>query len=158
MVIYTKKGDRGKTFLFNGKKVLKNSPICEALGNLDEVNSWFGVVGGLKEIQKNLMMISSILAGTKLQFSESKTKELEMEIDKMERKLPKLRGFIIPGGKRSKLHFARALVRRAERSIVALPNILHTNPDILSYLNRLSDYVFTLARYSNFKEMKKEEA
>lgn len=158
MSIYTKKGDKGKTFLFDGKKISKNSPICEALGSLDEVNSWLGVIGGLKETQKDLMIISSILAGAKINFSSSKTEDLERKIDKLENKLPKLDGFIIPQGKSAKLHFARALIRRAERAVVALhrsPSTVHCS--LLTYLNRLSDYVFTLARYSNFKEGKKEE-
>ena len=71
MAIYTKKGDRGKTSLFNGKKVSKNSPIIHALGSLDEANSWLGIVGGFTEIQKDLMTVSSILAGAKLNFSPS---------------------------------------------------------------------------------------
>ena len=158
MAIYTKIGDKGKTFLFNGKKVSKNSFICEALGSLDEVNSWLGIVGGFTEIQKDLMTISSILAGAKLNFPLSKTKDLERKIDRLEKILPKLKGFIIPNGKNAKLHFARALIRRAERAVVSLHNskfLVHSS--ILIYLNRLSDYVFTLARYSNFKEGRKEE-
>lgn len=157
MSIYTKKGDKGETFLFDGKKVLKNSPICEALGNLDEVNSWLGIIRGLKEIQKDLMTISSILAGAKLNFPQSKTDDLEKKIDKLEKILPKLEGFVVPQRKSAKLHFARALIRRAERAVVAVPNLSTKRYPLLTYLNRLSDYVFTLARYSNFKEGKKEE-
>ncbi|MCX6705816.1 MAG: cob(I)yrinic acid a,c-diamide adenosyltransferase [Candidatus Woesebacteria bacterium] len=157
MSIYTKVGDGGKTFLFDGKKISKNSSICEALGSLDEVNSWLGVIGGLKETQKDLMIISSILAGAKINFSSSKTKDLERRIDKLENKLPKLDGFIIPQEKSAKLHFARALIRRAERAVVAVPNLSAIRYPLLIYLNRLSDYIFTLARYSNFKEGKKEE-
>jgi len=157
MSIYTKIGDKGKTFLFDGKKVSKNSPICEALGSLDEVNSWLGIIGGLKETQKDLMIISSILAGAKLNFPISKTKNLERKIDRLERILPKLKGFIIPQGKNAKLHFARALIRRAERAAIALSEVEGLSLNILEYLNRLSDYVFTLARHSNFKEKKKEK-
>lgn len=157
MTVYTRFGDKGETGLVGGKRLSKNSPIIHALGSIDEANSWLGAVGGFTEIQKDLMTISSILAGAKLDFPLSKTKDLEKKIDKLEKKLPKLKGFIIPGGRGAKLHFARTLVRRAERSIVAVPNILHTNPNILTYINRLSDYVFTLARYSNFKEGVKEE-
>ena len=89
MPIYTKKGDKGKTFLFNGKKVSKDSPIINALGSLDEVNSWLGIVGGFTEVQKDLMTLSSILAGAKLNFPLSKTKDLERKIDKLEKLLPK---------------------------------------------------------------------
>jgi len=157
MAIYTKKGDRGETGLIGGKRLFKNSPIIHALGSIDEVNSWLGVVGGFKNIQRDLMTISSILAGAKLIFPLSKTKDLEKKIDKLEKKLPKLTGFIIPSGSDAKLHFARALIRRTERSIVAIPKILHTNPNILCHLNRLSDYLYILARYINFKKGTKEK-
>ncbi len=146
MAIYTKIGDKGKTFLFNGKKVLKNSPICEALGSLDEVNSWLGIVGGFTEIQKDLMTVSAIAAGAKLNFPLSKTGNLEKEIDKLEKILLKSKGFIIPSGKSAKLHFARALIRRAERAVVAVPNLSAVRSPLLTYLNRLSDYVFMKAR------------
>ena len=134
--------------MFNGKKVSKDSPIINALGSLDEVNSWLGIVGGFTEVQKDLMTLSSILAGAKLNFPLSKTKDLERKIDKLEKLLPKLKGFVIPQGKSAKLHFARSLVRRAERAVVAIPNIQHTNPDTLIYINRLSDYLFMKARES----------
>ena len=150
MPIYTKKGDKGKTFLFNGKKVSKDSPIINALGSLDEVNSWLGIVGGFTEVQKDLMTITSILAGAKLNFPLSKTKDLERKIDKLEKLLPKLKGFVIPQGKSAKLHFARALVRRAERSVVEL-RIKNYELSILPYLNRLSDYLFVSACYVDFK-------
>ncbi len=153
MPIYTKKGDRGETGLFRGERVSKNSPVINALGSLDEANSWLGVVGGFKNIQKDLMTISSILAGAKLEFPQSKTKKLELEIDKLEKKLPKLKGFIIPEGKSAKVHFARALVRRAERAVVSLHSSRFlVRSSILVYLNRLSDYLFILARYPNIKE------
>ena len=146
MAIYTKKGDKGKSSVLDGKRIPKSSPIFEALGALDEVNSWLGVVGGFTKIQKDLIAISSILAGAKLDFPAVKTKKLELEIDKLETKLPILKGFIIPEGEGAKLHFARALIRRAERAVVSLHNssfIIHNS--ILMYLNRLSDYFFMLA-------------
>ncbi len=157
MTIYTRTGDKGETGLFSGERVSKDSAIVNALGSLDEANSWLGVVGGLTKIQKDLMTISSILAGAKLDFPLSKTKDLEKKIDKLEKILPKLKGFVIPYGEGAKLHFARALIRRAERAVVAIPNLSAIRYPLLTYLNRLSDYVFTLARYSNFKEKKKEE-
>ncbi len=149
MPIYTKTGDKGETGLYgSGKRLSKNSPVIQALGSIDEANSWLGVAGGFTEIQKDLMTISSILAGAKLGFPSSKTKDLENKIDKLEKNLPKLKGFIIPHGKSAKLHFARALVRRAERAAIALSEVEGLSLYILSYLNRLSDYLFMRARES----------
>lgn len=157
-MIYTKKGDRGETGLFCGERVSKNSPVISAIGCLDEANSFLGTIGGLEKIQRNLMLICAIIAGAKTGFPLSRTKDLEVEIDGMEKKLPKLRNFILPGGGRNgaKLHFARTLIRRAERSVVAIPGILSASPSILIYLNRLSDFLFVLARLTNHKEGKKE--
>jgi len=160
MSIYTKKGDRGETGIFNGKRLSKDSLLIEAIGVIDEVNSWLGVVGGLEEIQKDLMTISSILAGADLKLPLTKTKKLEREIDRLDKILPPLKHFILPGGGSvgAKLHFARALVRRAERAVVSLHRskfIVHSS--ILAYLNRLSDYLFMKAREENFKERIKEE-
>ena len=157
MSIYTKKGDRGKTGLLWAGRISKNSPVINALGTLDEANSWLGVVGGFAEIQKDLMVISSILAGARLDFPISKIEDLEKKIDKLEKILPKLKGFVVPQGRGAKLHFARALVRRAERAVVAIPNLSAVRYPLLTYLNRLSDYLYVLARYINFKEGKKEE-
>lgn len=147
MSIYTKQGDKGKTGLYSGRRVSKSSLIIEALGTIDEAVSWLGVVGGQVAIQKNLMTISSILAGAKLKFPKSKTTKLEKEIDKLEKKLPKLAGFIVPGGRGAKLHYARALVRRCERVVVSVQSTKYrVQNNILIYLNRLSDYLFMLAR------------
>lgn len=151
MSIYTKKGDGGETCLFKGGRISKDSLRIDAIGVLDEANSWLGVIGGFTEIQKDLMVISSLIAGAKSEFPSSKTIGLEKEIDKFEKKLPKLAGFIVPAGKGAKLHYARALVRRSERAVVALPKILKSNPQILSYLNRLSDYLYVKAREKNSK-------
>lgn len=144
MSIYTKKGDNGETDIFNKKRVSKDSLVINALGALDEANSWLGVVGGFTQIQKNLMVVSSLIAGAKSEFPRSKTTRLEKEINQLEKKLPKLTDFIVPAGKGAKLHYARALVRRAERAVVAIPN-LSVYP-LLAYLNRLSDYLYLKAR------------
>lgn len=159
MSIYTKKGDRGETSIFNGKKISKDSLLIEAIGSIDEANSWLGVVGGLDGVQKDLMIISSVLAGAKLEFGLDKTKRLEQEIDKLDKILPPLKNFILPGGSRTgaELHFARTLVRHAERAVVTLSKTRDLKSEILIYLNRLSDYLYILARYSNFKEKKKEK-
>ena len=118
-----------------------------------------GIISQVKEIQKDLFVIGSILAGSELKFFRSKTKKLEKTIDKLEGELPVLKNFIIPGGSKDSAYFqyARALARRAERRVVALSKVERVKPQILSYLNRLSDYLFILARYANFGEGIKEE-
>ena len=143
MAIYTKTGDKGETGLYSGKRVYKDDLIIEVLGNLDEANSWLGVVGGLTKIQKDLMTICSILAGAKLEFTATKTKALEEKIDKLEKDLPPLDHFVLPWGN---LMYGRALVRRAERSLVKLSKSQPVSPAILTYINRLSDYLFMLSR------------
>lgn len=165
MTIYTKKGDKGETTLFNSKTsqsvlVTKDSLEIDAIGAIDEVNSYLGVVSFNKEpglnkiiekLQEELFTIGSILAGANLRFYSTKTKYLEKEIDKMQRKLPKIKHFILPGGALAgaQLYFARALVRKAERAVVALNNKEEIKPEILIYLNRLSDFLFVLARTVN---------
>ena len=158
MTIYTRKGDKGKTGVFNGKRLSKDSLLIGAIGSIDEANSWLGVVSGFEEIQKDLMTISSILAGAKLKFSSVKSKKLEKEIDKLDKILPPLKHFILPGGSETgaKLHFARTLVRRAERAVVGLLNKEKVKPEILIYLNRLSDYLFMHARFANFQDGTRE--
>lgn len=159
MSVYTKTGDKGKTGTFGGKRISKSSKLIQAIGAIDELNSYLGIVGKLTDIQRNLFTINSILSGARLELSKDSTKKLEREIDEMEDKMPVLANFIIYSGtpRATKLYYARALARRAERSLVAAPNILHTTYDILPYLNRLSDYLFTLARYTNFKKKVTEE-
>jgi cob(I)alamin adenosyltransferase len=100
------------------------------------------------------------LAGAKLEIDGNLVPEMEKEIDEMDKVLPKLTHFILPGGDKggSLLFMARTFVRRSERRIVALSKEEKIDSDLLIYLNRLSDYVYTLARYSNFKEGIKEEA
>lgn len=170
MAIYTKRGDQGQTSLYDvknaqDKRVSKNSMIINAIGSVDEVNSFLGIVASqidsadfkdkIYEIQRNLFTVGSILAGAKLQLQRDKVTKLEKEIDEMEGTLPVLMGFILPGGSKlsSHLHYVRSLVRRAERSLVALPEssvVRLPLTDILVYINRLSDYFFMLARKVNF--------
>ena len=159
MSVYTKTGDKGMTGIFSGKRVSKSSKLIQAIGAIDELNSYLGVIGGLFEIQRNLFTINAILAGSDPAMPKDATKKLEKEIDTIEGKMPVLANFIIYSGtpRATKIYFARALCRSAERSLVAIPNILHTIYYILPYLNRLSDYLFTLARYTNFKKKIKEE-
>ena len=169
MAIYTKKGDRGETSLFLKKPipVSKDSVRVRAIGALDEANSYLGVIvseapeskNPLNEIQRNLFVAGSILAGARLRFSKVKTRKLERVIDRLEGSLPVLKNFVLPGGGKAgaKLFFARALVRRAERAVVSLDLVEAVKPEILVYLNRLSDYLFMMARGVNFKGGFKEE-
>lgn len=138
-----------------------------AIGAIDEVNSYLGIILSgtsrlkqLKDIQRNLFSIGSILAGAPLRFPKSKTKTLERQIDRIEGRLPVLKNFILPGGSGvgAKLFFARALARRAERALVKLDRKTPLKPEILVYINRLSDYLFMLAREVNHEEGIKEEA
>ncbi len=174
MSIYTKKGDRGKTALFDSqnsqrKRVSKSSLRIETIGSVDELNSYLGVVvsgskddklnDSLELVQSNLLSIGSILAGSKLRLSSVQTSKLEEEIDEMEGRLPVLKNFILPGGNSvaARLHYARALTRKVERKVVKLNEVEPVKPQILVYINRLSDYLFMLARDTNFKTEEKEK-
>lgn len=154
-MIYTRTGDKGTTSMLTGKRVSKSSKLIAAIGAIDELNSFLGIVGGLIEIQKDLFSINASLAGSKVDFPYSKTQDLEKKIDKLEGKLPVLKNFIIYGGnkKASELFFARALCRRAERALAALYHSPRFTVDksLLVYINRLSDYLFMLARAENLK-------
>jgi cob(I)alamin adenosyltransferase len=170
MAIYTKFGDRGQTSLLGGSVVTKDDPRVEAYGSVDELNAVLGVViafGGiddvstsLSRIQKDLFVIGAELSGGKKQLRPSRVSDLETEIDALWAELPPLKHFIIPGGNKaaSLLHFARTVCRRAERQVVLLSNRekKRVNPDIIIYLNRLSDLLFTHARYVNYRKKKEE--
>lgn len=159
MSVYTKTGDKGKTGTFGGGRISKSSKLIQAIGAIDELNSFLGMIKGLSNIQINLFTINSMLSGAKLTLPKDAVKKLEREIDEMEAKMPVLANFIIYGGaaRATKLYFARALCRRAERILVAASDNKHPNLDRLMYLNRLSDYLFILARFTNFKAKVKEE-
>ena len=169
MKIYTKTGDSGKTSLIGGTKVLKSDPRIDAYGTVDELNSHIGLVSDyctddqskntLKEIQDRLFTIGSELAcdpqkETKMRLPdlhESDIELLEKEMDKMDAELPAMKNFILPGGMPavSFMHIARCVCRIAERCCVNLrENSGSVNPLIIKYLNRLSDYLFMLARYT----------
>lgn len=172
MAIYAKKGDKGETSLFDQKsrqnlRVSKDSLRISMIGAIDEVNSFLGIIRSealygqkiISEIQQNLFTINSILAGAELSFSSSKTKKLEKQIDKWEGTLPVLKNFLIYGGTReaSMIFYSRALSRKAERELVSFSHTQYTNPNILSYMNRLSDYLFMLARKLNLDADQKEQ-
>lgn len=179
MKIYTRTGDKGTTGLFGGKRVSKVDIRIEAVGTIDELNSAIGVSiaqglmindKGLKIkqeitiIQQDLFEIGAVLATPARQrvkekriheqFGKHLTKrvgEFEKLIDRLTEKLPPLRSFILPGGSKagSLLHVARSTSRRAERRIVALSKREQVDGPILIYMNRLSDVIFTMARFVN---------
>lgn len=174
MVIYTRRGDKGKTSLYDPQNkqdspVAKDSARITAIGSVDELNSHLGLVTALledpetkikvKEIQSNLLRIGSILAGSKLKFSSVKTKKLEREVDRIEGSLPPLANFVLPGGSlvAANLHVARSVSRRTEREVVRLSRFMPISSGVLKYLNRLSDYLFVAAREANFKVGVKDE-
>jgi len=166
--IYTKTGDKGTTSLIGGKKVLKSELRIEAYGTTDELNSYVGLCLDLltdetckkvlQEVQDRLFTIGSTLAcdpdkDPKLKIPDLKEDDimlLEKEIDRMNEVLPEMKHFILPGGHStvSHLHIARCICRRAERCCVRLQEHEKEDPSIVKYLNRLSDYLFTLARYT----------
>jgi len=170
--IYTKVGDKGTTSLIGGTKVLKSDLRIEAYGTVDELNSYIGLCNDLltdehsqkvlKEIQDRLFTIGSELAcdpDKKINMPipdlhESDIQLLEKEMDEMDKELPVMKNFILPGGSPSVsfMHVARCVCRRAERCCVNLmENGGEVNPLIIKYINRLSDYLFMLARYTGMK-------
>ena len=170
MKIYTKSGDRGSTKLIGGKDVEKHNIQVDAYGSIDELNSYIGLIRDftddkhvkktLIEIQKNLFNIGAILAfqdektakkylkTKRIKIQEEDISTLENNIDIISEKLPKIDKFIIPGGhqKISYCHIARSVCRRAERNVSKLKSIYNFQDEILIYLNRLSDYIFVIAR------------
>lgn len=173
MPIYTKKGDKGETGIYSAdsKKNIrlgKDDPRIEAIGAIDELNTYLGIVKTKTEekeicsiitmIQKDLFTLASILAGSNLRFPITKTKKLERKIDKIEKALPKLTNFIILEGEPLAVHlqYARTLTRKAERRIVSLRNLEGVKPPILIYINRLSDYFFVVSRKLNLGGKRKE--
>lgn len=166
--IYTKTGDQGSTSLIGGTKVLKSHLRIETYGTVDELNSFIGLsmdqltdtasVSMLREIQDRLFTIGSSLAcdpdkAPQLKIPDLKETDvqlLETEIDRMNEILPEMKSFILPGGHPavSTLHIARCVCRRCERLCVGLQeHELFVDPLVIQYLNRLSDYLFVLARY-----------
>lgn len=167
MKIYTKTGDDGTTGLFSGKRVSKTSSYIEAYGTVDELNSWIGHCGAVSfdreisedliQIQNNLHVLCADLAtpmeakGKIERVNQLPAENLERRIDAMEQELRPLTQFILPGGGElaSRLHIARTVCRRAERAVVAHAENEKVNHEVPVYLNRLSDYLFVLARVAN---------
>lgn len=182
MKIYTKTGDKGTTSLFGGTRVSKNNLRIESYGTVDELNAYIGFIKDqniAKAIKKTLLKIQNELFTLGAMLATPPEKEtlkngterlnipkitfvtiqfLENEIDFMNLELPKMTHFILPGGHQtvSFCHIARCVCRRAERLTVALHEQEEVNSDILMYLNRLSDYLFVLARKLS-KDLETEE-
>jgi len=152
--IYTRGGDKGETSLGDGSRVSKLDPRVAAMGDVDELNSLVGWAGGLDRIQNELFDLgadlSVPLAGNedRLRITDEAVSRLEAEIDEANASLPELKSFVLPGGseRAACLFLARAVCRRAERSVLAVPD---TNPRVAVYLNRLSDLLFVLGRAAN---------
>lgn len=169
--IYTKTGDNGTTGLFGGQRVSKDNPRVEAYGNVDELNAHIGLAmvhlhshmrlrEVLQRVQNTLFVIGAELAtpvGHKAPvepINEQYVQEIERWIDELEQNLPALRHFILPGGSAGAaiLHVTRTVCRRTERQVVSLFHLEPGNPLIITYLNRLSDLLFVMARTVNLAE------
>lgn len=168
--IYTKTGDDGTTGLVGGSRVKKNDIRLEAYGTIDELNASLGALRSFAQnqeveeliilIQNKLFNIGSLLASDKegkkytedLTISGEDILYLEKTIDKFEQSLPELKQFIIPGGDKSSAlcHVARTICRRAERRILDFAEYEEVQPEIIQYINRLSDLLFVLSRKLNF--------
>lgn len=172
-MLYTGKGDKGKTDLFAcSTRISKSSAIAEALGSLDEVNSFLGfaklkskeagfALGSgarfediVHELQQNLFIVQAEMAGTPMSVSEAKVRQMEAWIGEIEKELPPIHSFFISGGTElaSSFDFARTLARRAERRAVeAKEGGKALGEYTLAFLNRLSSALYALARLSNHK-------
>ena len=169
MKIYTRTGDSGDTALFDGTRVSKAEPRVAAYGDVDELNAWLGFVAAatrdedlrdkLVRIQHDLFALGARLADPshriakrveKAAISAADVARLEQWIDAFEAELPPLRRFVLAGGSPAgaALHVARTVCRRAERAMVALGDAAF-EPELLHYVNRLSDLLFTMARAAN---------
>ena len=172
MKIYTGFGDEGKTRLYGGQIVDKDNLRVEAYGSIDELNSVIGVVvthlenrgliEDLQNIQNNLFELSAELAtpaagNLKTEdpaINNQHIKEIENKIDKLDNQLDPLKNFILPGGSQgaSFCHLARTTCRKAERALISLNKVELINPQIIVFVNRLSDFLFVLARFINKKQ------
>lgn len=172
-MLYTRKGDKGMTTVFGcNQKISKSSAIAEALGALDETNSFLGLCKVHKkavsfklsayrfseiiyQVQQNLFIIQAELAGAEKLMTENKIKEIEKLIDETEKELPPIKSFFVSGGTELSVLFdiARTIARRAERRVVEVSEEgkVKIGTNSLSYLNRLSSLLYALARLTNHK-------
>jgi cob(I)alamin adenosyltransferase len=185
-MLYTRKGDKGDTSAFGCKqRFSKNSALTEALGSLDELNSLLGICKIkardlrfkiydlslfeiIEQVQQNLFIIQANIAGLSAKASakagadkkitQKKINDLEKIIDNIEKELMPIKSFFLPGGTElsAYLDYARAIIRRTERRVIALSETQKINDEILAYLNRLSSLFYALARLVNSKSGAKE--
>ena len=175
--VYTRGGDSGKTSLVGGQRVSKASTRLEAYGTVDELSSHLGLLAALLpdgheqqmifRIQNNLFNVCTNLATDQEQtplypsahLPEGETELLEKEVDSIMNELPERQGFVLPGGTReaAQAHVCRTVCRRAERCIVALAEEAVVSTEVQQYVNRLSDYLFVLAKKLNFLAKKEEK-
>ena len=169
MKIYTKTGDDGQTGLFGGERVLKCDARVEAYGSVDETNACLGVAraagaapevdASLERIQAQLFVLGAELATpvghrSRLRLpliAAEEVADLEADIDRLEAGLPALTSFVLPAGTpaAAALHHARTVCRRAERAVIAAQSQAEPRPEVIIYLNRLSDLLFVMARHQN---------
>ena len=171
MKIYTRKGDAGQTSLIDGDMVNKHNLSVDAYGTIDELNSFLGLLKDyikddkikdiLNKIQIKLFSIGSILASgknknisEKVKIEKKDVEYIELEIDRLNKDLPELKNFVIPGGHKtsSYSHVCRSICRRAERKISELNNKSSVDSNILAYVNRLSDFFFVLSRFLKYSD------
>ncbi len=173
MKIYTRTGDAGETGLFGGGRVPKDHPRVSAYGDVDELNAALGVARAtapgdahdalLEQVQRDLFSIGGYLATpdpvkvaaalAKAELPPERIEAFERAMDAMDAELPALRAFVLPAGtpQAAALHLARTICRRAERSVVHLSHDAEIPALFITYLNRLSDLLFTLARLANHR-------
>ena len=174
--VYTRGGDKGETSLAGGERLPKDAPRIEAYGTVDELNAYIGIARQtaedllsdhpalaeldtiLKRVQHELFNVGSILATLpkdihprQPRVAQAEITQLEKEIDRMNEGLPELRSFVLPGGCRlnAELHVCRTVCRRAERHCVSLSREEEIDPEIVRYLNRLSDALFVWSRWAS---------
>jgi cob(I)alamin adenosyltransferase len=174
MRIYTKKGDKGNTSMYEADpakrgRISKASLRVHAIGAVDELNSYLGIANAystidttiqfIKLVQKDLFTIGSILAKAPLVLSPKRVTALEEKIDEIDTNLPPLRNFLMPEGSPAAVHFmyARAIARRAERRVIALHKQSELPDTVLQYMNRMSDLLFVLFRDENRNSGEQEE-
>lgn len=168
--VYTRTGDAGQTSLVGGIRVSKACARLEAYGTVDELSAHLGLLAAMLEegaekqqvqhIQNHLFNVCSNLATDQeqtplypsAQLNDEEAHQLEQAVDQMMNELPERQGFVLPGGTMaaSQAHVCRTVCRRAERCIVALAEVATVSPEVTRYINRLSDYLFVLAKKLNF--------
>lgn len=171
--VYTRTGDKGQTTLADGTRISKTDVRIEAIGTIDELNANIGLLMSeinndetthfLEQIQLKLFTIGNIIGNSgscePSTLSEKEITNIEEETDRLNNSLPTLNNFVMPRGNRevAMCHVCRTVCRRAERRILAIENIEKTSPQILAYINRLSDYLFVLSRNLNNIDNREEK-